>query len=493
MLVANKNSRFISLFLAVFLILTGITFLQLTSSAPAHADEASCASNGACQAISTAVALHATDVGGGFLSPGSSAPISSGGGGTASPPAVPTRCDTSPSSPSNWCAPDYVTRATFYAMSSSWSGTPLFCGVKTINGIKVHPVGYTLVEKKDFISFGNVAQPDGAYYTSWYTISTVCNYPPDPTITNTNAQCILSYNANISRLSNSYAGAAGISNKSQTISTLASLESNPSGCRSSITANFGVNIGHKQADYGQYKATSSVQWATCTFGSTTFNGTTTRSGGCRNGGTKAGSVGKLTVYCGPAIHAWVQLDWTGKDCYSTGPKCTVPNTSKFNTFTGNVQALRDGNDNTMAWANPVFTAGISGAGNWKTKTDVKPNSTPYKSGVGVNDKTNQMFRSNQSFGAWETRGGALAPLQNQKIAFYTSGSTGSPFGMTRNYLFDANFRTVSTTINGYNVTTGAISTGSSSTTVYLRNNPCGPQSSPSINAVRAIGDVITAG
>lgn len=489
MLIANKNFRFVSLFLAAFLVLTGITFLQLASSTPAHAAEASCASTGSCQAISTSVALHGTG-GGGFLGGGGgSAPVVGGGGGSASPPAVTVTCDNNPASPAYWCAPLYVTRATFYAMGSGWNGTPMFCGVKTINGIKVHPVGYTLVEKKDFISFGNVASPDGAFYTRWYTLSTICNYPPDPTVTNTNAKCILSYTANIDRLANSYAGAGGVSSRSQTVSNLASLESNPDECQSSLTANFGVNIGHSQADYGWYRATSSIAWATCNFGTTTFNGTTTRIGGCSDSGTLAGSVGRLTVYCGPAIHDWVDLDWTGKDCYSFGPECTVPNNSTFNGFTGNVQALRDGNDNNMTWSNPVFTAGISGATNWRTKTDINPGSTPYKDGTGPNDSSNQLFRSNQGFGSWNA--GSLPALQNQKLAFYTSGSSGSPFSMTRNYLFDANFTTVSTTINGYNVTTGAISTGSSSTTVYLRNNPCGPQTSPNINAVRAIGDVLT--
>lgn len=489
MLIANKNFRFVSLFLTVFLILTGVTVLQFASSVPANAADATCASTGNCQEISTNVGLHNAAAGGGALGNGGSVPISTGGGSSVSPPPVPTQCDTDPSRPANWCAPVYMTRATFYPMGSSWSGTPLFCGVKTINGIKVHPVGYTIVEKRDFVSFGNVASPDGAYYTSWYTLSTVCNYPPDPTITSTNKKCILSYTANIARLSNSFAGAAAISSKNQSVSTLSSLENDPSGCQSSITARFGVNIGHSQRDYGWYKATSNVTWATCTFGTTTFNGTTTRSGGCSNGGTKAGSVGKLTVYCGPAIHDWVSLDWTGKDCYSSGPECTTPNPSKFNGFTGNVQALRDGNDNTMAWANPVFTAGISGAGNWRAKTDVNSGSTPYKAGVGPNDSRSQMFRSSQSFGTWVS--GSLPALQNQKLAFYTSGSSGSPFSMTRNYLFDANFTTVATTITGYNVTTGKVITGNSSTTVYLRNNPCGPQTSPNINAVRAIGDVVT--
>jgi hypothetical protein len=375
-------------------------------------------------------------------------------------------------------------------MGKNWAGTPMNCAPRMVNGITVKAVGYTLVERKDFVRFGNVASPDGAYYTRWYNIGVICNYPPNPTITGTNITCILSYTANIDRLANSYLGYGGrVDSKSQTVSSIAALESDPSGCRSSLTASFGTNIGHSQADYGWYQATSSIALARCTFGYTTFNGTTTRSGGCVNAGTVAGSVGKLTVYCGPAIRNWVQLDWTGKDCYNTGPKCTVPNNSKFNGFTGNVQALRDGNDNTMAWANPVFTAGISGAGNWRAKTDVNGGSTPYKAGASANDKANQMFRSSQSFGTWN--GGSLASLQDQKLAFYTAGSAGSPFKMTRNYLFDANFTTVATRITGYNITTGALSIGSTSTTVYLRNNPCGPQSSPNINAVRAIGDVLT--
>ena len=487
MLIANRNFRFISLFLSVFLVLTGVTFLQLVSSPPAHA-AGECASTGACQAISTTIALQNAGSGGGSGNlGGGTPPTSGGGGGSVSPPVVKVVCDPKRA---NWCAPVYVTRSTFYGMGKNWAGTPMNCGPRMVSGIKVNAVGYTLVEKKDFVRFGNIASPDGAYYTRWYTIGNICNYPPNPTITGTNITCILSYTANIDRLANSYLGYGGrVDSRSQSVSSLASLESNPAGCKSSMTANFGTNIGNSQAEYGWYQATSSVALARCTFGYTTFNGSTTRSGGCANAGTVAGSVGKLTVYCGPAIRGWVQLDWTGKDCYNTGPKCTVPNNSKFNGFTGNVQALRDGNDNSMAWSNPVFTAGISGAGNWRAKTDVKAGSTPYKDGVSVNDKANQMFRSNQSFGTWN--GGSLAVLQDQKLAFYTSGSTGSPFKMTRNYLFDANFTTVSTTINGYNIMTGALSIGSSSTTVYLRNNPCGPQSSPNINAVRAIGDVLT--
>lgn len=478
MLIANKKSRLISIIMAAVLILSGLTFLQLASSVPAHAAEASCASTGNCQAISTNVALHNQGSGCGALC---GPPTSVGGPVSAAPPVIPNKCNATP----RWCAPLYMVRSSFQSMGANWSGTPLFCGVKTVNGVKVRPVGYTIVERADLSPF-SITRP---IYYNWRTIATVCNYPPDPTITGTNIQCILSYNANINRLSNSYGGAAGIGSRSQTISSLASLENNPDSCQTSINANFGTNIGNSQADYGWYRATSNVTWARCTFGYTTFNGATTKTGGCSNAGTRAGSVGKLTVYCGPAIRDWVQLDWTGKDCYSFGPNCTVPNNSTFNGFTGNVQALRDGNDNNMTWANPVFSAGISGAGNWRTKTDINPGSTPYKVGTGANDSANQMFRSNQSFGKWNS--GSLAALQNQKLAFYTSGSSGSPFSMTRNYLFDANFRTVSTTITGYNVTTGTISTGSSSTTVYLRNNPCGPQTSPNVNAVRAIGDVLT--
>lgn len=480
MLIANKNFRFTSLLLAVFLVLTGITFLQVAYSTPAHAST-SCAGSGNCQAISTNIALgHSASASGGALT-------NTGTTASAAPPVIPWVC--APFDRTK-CGYQYKVRSTFYSMGSNWSGTPLAnCSPKTVNGIKVNPVGYTHVERSDLVGFINPFYPKQVSYSGWYTLSNVCNFPPDPTNVQRNVKCILSYNAYIDRLSNSYGGAAGISNKSQTVSSLASLESTPATCQKSINASFGVNIGHTQADYGWYQATSKVTWANCDFGTITFNGVSTRTGGCTNAGMLDGSVGKLTVYCGPAIRGWVQLDWTGKDCYKTGPSCSVPNTSKFNGYMGNVQALRDGNDNTMAWANPVFTAGISGAGNWRTKTDVNAGSTPFKDGTGVNDKANQMFRSNQSFGTWN--GGSLATLQDQKLAFYTSGSTGAPFKMTRNYLFDANFTTVATTITGYNVTTGAISTGSSSTTVYLRNNPCGPQSSPSINAVRAIGDVLT--
>jgi hypothetical protein len=484
MLITNKNFRFISLFLALFLVLTGVTFLQVVSSSPAHADSPSCASSGDCQAISTSVALHQTGKGGGSL--GGGGPVIGGGGGVASAPVPRTICDPMDNT---LCGVEYLIRSSFQYMGPTWNGVPLAdCAVKMINGIQVHPVGFTTVQESDLF-FHSPFTANGMVYSVWRTISTVCNYPPDPTNVQTNVRCILSFNANIDRLSNSYAGAAGIGSKSQTVSTLSSLESDPSGCQNSITANFGINIGHSQRDYGWYKATSNVTWANCNFGTITFNGVSTRTGGCQNAGTFLGSVGALTVYCGPAIHAWIQLDWTGKDCYNSGPRCTAPNTSKFNGFMGNVQALRDGNDNTMAWANPIFTAGISNAQNWRTKTDVNAGSTPYTAGVGVNDKANQMFRSSQSFGTWVS--GSLPSLQNQKLAFYTSGSSGSPFSMTRNYLFDANFTTVATTITGYNVTTGAISTGSSATTVFLKNNPCGPQTSPAINAVRAIGDVLT--
>jgi hypothetical protein len=482
MLIANKSFRFISLLLAAVLVLAGITFLQVASSSPAHAADESCASSGACQDIGTDIGLQIGSVAGGGLG----RPVVVGPVLSAPPPAVPETCRTTPRS---WCAPNYKVRSTFYKMPKGWTGIPLAepCFPKMISGIKVYSVGYTLVERADLISWLSY---NGPVYSYWRTIVTLCNYPPDPTITNTNIQCILSYNANIDRLANSYLGyGARVGSKSQTISSISALENNPGGCQTSISANFGTNVGRNQTDYGWYQATSSVTWARCTFGYTTFDGTTTRTGGCSNAGTRAGSVGKLTVYCGPAIKDWVALDWTGKDCYPSGPKCTVPNTSKFNGFMGNVQALRDGNDNNMTWANPVFTAGISGAGNWRTKTDINAGSTPFKAGVGPNDKTNQMFRSNQNFGTWNY--GSLATLQDQKLAFYTSGSSGSPFQMTRNYLFDANFTTVATTVTGYNVTTGAMSTANSSTTVYLRNNPCGPQTSPRINAVRAIGDVLT--
>lgn len=489
---ASPVGLMLKLFMVVSVMATLLVGLQL----PAAQAAGGCATTGQCLSVEAGAALGGTNVGGGDFGGGGGTPVAIGPGGVVQAPSIP--CVTrDPSDSPSWCSQQFYLRVSFIpsgSFSNSGQGV-LFCPTKNIYGFKVEASGQVKTERQDIDHWwwdrNDPSVRPQPVYSGWNLVSSTCVYPPDPVITNTNMSCILSTAATFDRTAVSFLGtAARLSSPSETISSIAELEANgKASCITNATSKFNYSVASGQKGWGQYVASASSVRAKCDFATITFDGKAKNVGKCVSTGSVPGSTASLTIWCNGSTKGLVMKDWTGADCRNTGgatgARCTIPNAATYGGFAGNVQGIRDGNYKPVQWGTPKLTGAVSNASNWRSLTTVNAGSTPRVTSVGDNDLQKQLFKSDKSFGSW---------LGNQNLtqnmAFYQAGDSGSPFSMHRQYLYDAWFTTVHTTVNSIDVKNGNISTSTSYENVFVKNNKCDTQESPNINVVRAIGDVV---
>ena len=483
-IVDNRLMRMIVVSLFFVSLIAGMQVAIAGMSTKANAADASCGGVGAC--LGTVAASVGSQDAGNVLGPPSAGPPAVGPGGVV---AAPQPQSTSPDGKRTVDA--RKTRVTYS------SGT--ICPQKQINGFTIKPVGLILVESQNvewYFMNGMNGSRDGDWFASygpWSKDYHVCLYPPDPVITGTNMNCILSYDAQVDRMANSRLGAApGVGRSGETISSKASLEQGGlPNCKTQLTAGLAYNPPQGQPGWGQYQAYSRITQITCNFATTTFDGVATNVGKCGAPKTVKGTTSKLTVWCDGYSSGWLNKSWTGTDCINTVQtqlKCVIPNAATYNGYANNVQALRDGKNGLVKWGNPTLIGGW-GDSNWVSSTFIKAGSSPRKAGIGDNDTNNQMFISDVPFSA-NASGFISGKRLDQNIAFYTAGDAGAPFKMERNYRFSAWSNTLQVSIRSINVRTGVVGTSSSLVAVQSHDNSCGPQASPNISVIRAIGDKI---
>lgn len=493
------ENTFIRLFVCALMLTSVFTVLQVSNSSMLSSAKADlgCGGIAVCLGTEAGVAVGGgsggnVGIGGGNTggSGGGSgtSPVTVGPGGVAQAPQIPTLQN--PKS-SNEFAKAYRIRVTFNA------GSP--CTTKTINGFQVKSTGSIETERSDLIDWDNPqtggATDNGAYtgqpiYSGWYHIKTTCVYPPPPQVVGTNMTCLISYNATVDRLAQSYSGAGRVRSTSGTLSSKAKIEAEGKpACIQNKRVGLNYNPPAGQPGWGQYTARSSIRQVTCNFATTTFDGRVDQIGKCGNPVVVPGTTSNMTIWCNGFSRALLVKDWTGSDCQNTSNarlNCVIPTAATYAGYTGNVQGLRDGNDKAVRWGTPRVTGtGASNAttSNWRSSTVINAGSTP-RNKSGDNNKSSQVFASSIPFSS------AMTPGQNltQNLRFYTAGSAGSPFSMTRNYRFDATFNSMHTTIQSLDLKTGNVGVTNSVTRITARNNKCGPQTSPRIDVVRAIGD-----
>lgn len=485
---AIVDNRFLRLILCSFIFASMFTGLQVANSdsfSVANANSAVCSDVGACLGT-----VAATVVGGsnsGDLG-NSSPPVSVGDGGTVTGPSMPKA-----QSPDGHFWDAYITRV-------QWHGGAFAqiygCDIKNIAGFDIKPQGLVIVEKRDLVTW-NQASQDGdwlpVYSDSWRHVSHTCIYPPDPVITGTNMSCILSYNAQIDRMANSRLGAAPrIASSSGNITDKATLEARGiSNCETQKNVGLDYSPPNGQPGWGQYQAFSQITQINCNFAKTTFNGEENHVGKCGSPQTVEGSKARLTVWCDGYSSGWLNKSWTGTDCYNTSQtrlQCVIPDAATYNGYANNVQALRDGKNGLVKWGNPVLIGGW-GDSNWVSSTFIKAGSSPRKAGIGDNDINNQMFVSDVPFSA-NAQGFITGKRLDQNIAFYNAGDAGAPFQMERNYKFSAWSNTLQVSIRAIDLRSGNVTTSSYLVPTLSHDNSCGPQASPNISVIRAIGDKV---
>lgn len=469
-LTLNSSQRVIAIFALLFLTL-GLQISVPNLLSPALA--AGCPGGVVC--VSTEA--QAT-VGSGGSNAGNDLPGAGGvGGGNTAPPYVPK---VEAQDGRFWDI--YLSRSRFV---KNWShGT---CGPITIAGIKVESVGSVIHEKSYYNNHGDNADWP---YSGWHITGSTCVYP-DVSSNVVEYTCLLSYTARIDRLAQSWLGAAnGIGSTSGIITNVGDLEgSNGSQwCKQTASVAFDYNPPSGQNGWGQYRATSNIKQARCKFLTTVFEGVATTTGKCSPLGDVQGTVGKITVWCDGYSNSWVTKDWTGTDCKNSVNHplvCKIPTPATYNGYSGNVQGIRDGENSLVKWGTPQVIGGW-GMTNWRSSTVVNAGSTPRSTAVNDNSKNQQLFASSLNFSNGMTAGQNL----NQQLAFYSAGDSGSPFSMTRNYMYDTWFKASHTTIRGLDLQTGAIHVSSYDEAAFAKNNRCGPQTSPRIDVIRAIGDTV---
>lgn len=474
------------------ILVTGFQFTAMTTP-KAQAADVNCSGQSACFGTVAQVVVGGNQ--GGSLTPGGSGPTPVGSDGVVKAPNPPML----PSPDGEKFTPRWRITLEF----EPWNGSPSsICKPKNINGFMVDPAGIVMEwhEQATWESFKDDSEDGYRYeFKGWHgasayrnLMSMTCVYPEVPVVRETKT-CIISYNAQIDRMAQSRLGAAnGLAYNSGTVTSVEELERNGrANCVQSKDVSLFYDPPHSQDGWGQYRATSRIDMVTCRFASTTFDGVTNELGDCGGITNAPGTVGKITLWCDGAVNDWVIKSWTGVDCINSGPtqmKCVIPDAATYNGYANNVQALRDGNDGTVKWGNPTIIGGW-GDTNWRSSTFINGGSTPRKTGVGDNDANGQMFRSSVPFSA--NKFGMIGGKNlDQKLAFYTAGDSGAPFSMTRNYLFDGWSNTRHVEMRGFNLSTGQITTSSYLIPTYSVNNACGPQQSPNISVIRAIGDKI---
>lgn len=498
------ESSFIKLFVCALMLTSLFTVLQLSNTSLVNHANADLGCSGSVICVGTEAGVivgggasnntgftkPGAGGGGGGIGTGPVAPVTVGPGGVVRESIIPR---TENRQRPGEFAPLYVYRVTFVKSSP--------CTDKVINGFTVKSTGVVWTERKDFIKWKNPktggANDNAAYtgqpiYGNWYDVSSTCVYPPPPQIVGTNMTCLISYSASVNRLSQSYSGAAQVRSTSGTLSSKAKIEAGGKpACIQNKRVGLNYNPPAGQKGWGQYTARSSIRQVTCNFATTTFDGKVDQIGKCGNPVVVPGTTSNMTIWCNGFSRALLIKDWTGSDCQNTSNarlNCVIPSAATYAGFAGSVQGLRDGKDQLVRWGAPRVTGtGASNAttSNWRSSTVVNAGSTP-RNNSGDNNKSKQLFASSIPFSKSMTSGQNL----NQNLRFYTAGSVGSPFSMTRNYRFDATFNSMHTTIQSIDLKTGNIGVTNSVTRITARDNKCGPQQSPKIDVVRAIGDSV---
>lgn len=484
MKITSIENNFIRVLLSAFLVSIFMLGIQTAFNAPsAHAD-VTCGSTGAC--LGTVAQVSVGGGGGnngGFFGGGNSGgggPVAVGSGGQVSAPSIPVIGQ--PGGGGTFGAYAYELRV--YLTTGVMS-----CPVKNVNGFDIRATGAVVTERRDFSSWGTTSNGYYPIYGGWYQTSVTCVYPPvsSSVITKT---CILSYNAAVDRMANSRLGAAnGVGSSSGTVGSVSDLEATGAGaCQQNARVALAYNPPNGQNGWGQYQAKSNINQVTCRFTSTSFNGSIDNIGKCGAPTTVPGSTARMTIWCDGFTNSWVNKDWTGSDCQNSGSHpltCTIPSPATYNGFAGTVQALRDGKDGTLLWGTPNVAGGW-GMTNWRSSTVVNSGSTPRNTAVGDNNATQQMFKSSVPFGSGMIAGQNL----DQKIAYYKAGDSGAPFSMTRKYLYDSWFTSSHTEIRSIDLRSGNIGIASYNESTFAVDNKCGPQVSPNIDVIRAIGDTV---
>lgn len=483
------NNRLMRMVLCSFMfasLLAGFQVANANFATQAQADDAVCGGVGAC--LGTVAVVVASGNAGDVFTPGGSEPVTVGDGGLVSAPTTPKQWD--PTEEKLW--DQFQTRV-------QWHGSAFAqmygCNIKQVLGFDIKPQGVVIVEKKYIVDWTRTSQDGDWYpvYGDWQPDGHSCIYPPDPVITGTNMSCILSYNAHIDRMANSRLGSApNVASNSGTLTDKATLEAQGiSNCDTQKSVGLNYLPPNGQSGWGQYQAYSQITQINCNFATTTFDGVGTDVGKCGNPVTVDGSASKLTVWCDGYSAGWLNKSWTGTDCENTSQtklQCVIPDAATYNGYANSVQALRDGNNGLVKWGNPVLIGGW-GDSNWISSTFIKDGSSPRKSGVGDNDTNNQMFVSDVPFSA-NASGFITGKRLDQNLAFYTAGDAGAPFQMERNYKFSAWSNTLQVSITGIDLRSGVVSTNSYLVATHSDDNFCGPQLSPNISVIRAIGDKI---
>lgn len=477
------ENNFVRIVLSVLMLSAFFIGLQTVFNAdPAHAGD-TCGSTGACLGTVASVS-----VGGGSSGSLGGAPASVGAGGVVTAPSIPNAFKP-PLEPGH----HYATTAKAYELRVYMTVGVIACPVKTVNGFQVRANGVVVTERRNF---SNWTQGGGVTwypaYTGWFQVSATCVYPPvsSSVITRT---CILSYTATVDRMDNSYLRwGPGVGSSNGTVGSIGALEADGAGaCQQNARVALAYNPPNGQNGWGQYQANSRITQVTCRFTTTSFNGSIDNIGKCATPFNVNGSTARMTIWCDGFVNYWVNKSWTGTDCQNGNNArltCTIPTPAKFNGYAGNVQALRDGKDGSLVWGTPQVAGGW-GMTNWRSSTVINAGSSPRNTGVGDNDKAQQMFNSSIAFNT-SANGFVAGQNLDQKLAFYKAGDAGAPFSMTRNYKYDAWFTSMYTTIRSIDLRSGNIGIASSTENTFAKNNSCGPQLSPHIDVIRAIGDTV---
>lgn len=491
----------VSVILTFILLMSGLVVLDLAVAPKAHAGD--CAGSSVMQCIGTSVSSYggSGSGGGGILNPGtpSSAPVPVGPGGAVADSYF--TCQEAPTAPSprapmyTGCAPEFRITIQEFAPGETAACAP----TKMVQGFEVK-LKKQLWIRTDALRWVLYQDNQGRYYYNpdyqYQTGENVCVYP-EVNLSSQWFDCIVSWNvhadkiAGLQGLGNNLAVNSGTTGWGGAYNSGARGENLPATCETSKTVGLGYAPPQGQPGWGQYRAAGNMVKASCTRGGISFDGAVTYAWRCDGPRNVPAPTNYVTIACFGAVPGLVNADWTGRDCYNRPgfASCSVPNDSKLNGFGGNVQAIRDGNDNALVWANPSLVGNVGNDGNWRTRTVINGGSTPWDSSVGWNDSNRQLFRYDgiiSSGGQWHGGGKRL----NEKLAFYAAGDNGSPFRMTRDYMYDADFLTQQGSITSFDLTSGAIGTSTYAAWVRVNNNYCGPNSSPAISVVRAIGDSV---
>lgn len=489
----------VSAILAFILIASGLFALDIATAPKAHAGDCAGASTMACIGTSVSSLGGSSSGIGSGSGAGPAAPVPVGPGGAVEPTYF-TCVDapiiySDPKAPYFGCAPEYRVTIQEFAPGATAACAP----TKMVQGFEVK-LKKQLFIRTDSLFWVKYHYSNGAVgYVPDYQYRSgenVCIYP-EVNLSSQWFDCIVSWNvhadkiAGLQGLGNNLAVNSGTTGWGGAYNSGARGENLPATCETNKTVGLGYNPPQGQPGWGQYRAAGSMVKASCTRGGISFDGATTYAWRCDGPRTVLAPTNYVTIACFGVQPGLVNADWTGKDCYNRAgfATCSVPNNSKLNGFGGNVQAIRDGNDNDLDWANPSLVGNVGNDGNWRTRTTLNAGSTPWDTGVAWNDTNKQLFRYSgniSSYNEWFGGGKRL----NEKLAFYAAGDNGYPFKMTREYLYDADFLTQQGSITSFDLTSGQIGTSTYATWVRVNNNYCGPNSSPAISVVRAIGDSV---